>query len=209
MCNEDGDSKMDYRHLIKWNDIELAAKVNPEQHANALKWISFALGYLPPKAVYMPYLAIVQSRYDEMIRTQRIDMQCVEEDLIISQQIRNDDIKKGGWLKNQLSDEKYKHSYEENLPMYKHKARVLLCENLSYEPLVEHSFEAEIYMRHMFTMDDYHEGLKYTPMEMKAMAIAHYRRLYYIEGEAIADRSDLIGLLYNTWKKDNGYPIEY
>lgn len=203
------DQGMNYSELVKWKDIELAVKISPDQQQSALEWISFALGYLPPQTIYMPYLAIIQSRYDIMMKTEKVEDKHFEEDLIILEQIRNDDMKKSGWLKNQFSEVIHQYAYDEIMPMYKHRARELLCRNMGYEPLVEHSFEAEIYLRYLFTMEDYHSGIKFSRIEMKAMAIAQYRSEYYLDGEKAADKSDLIGLIYNTWKKDNGYPIDY
>ncbi len=195
-------------HAIKWKDIELASRVAPEYYSKALRWIGIWVGYLPAEGVYRPYLAIVQSRYADLIRTHKIDEQNVDEDIIIAKQIRNDDMKKGGWLINKFSDEKNRRAYDEILPMYKDRARKLLCTNMGYEPLIEHSFEAEIYLRHMFTMDDYHEGLKFSAMEIKAMTVAHYRSHYDLEGERSADESTLIGLIFNNWKQLNDIPLD-
>ena len=195
-------------YKIIWKDIELATKVAPNNHKKVLEWISFRLGYLPHESVYMPYLAFVQSMISELERTQIANEQTVDADIAIAKQIRNDDIKKGNWLESQFSEEKYRRAYDEILPVYKHKARELLCKNLGYQPLVGHSFEAEIYLRHMFTADEYHEGLKLCGMEVKAMTIAHYRGYYEIEGKKSADESVLIGLISNSWKEDNGIPLD-
>lgn len=183
----------DYR--IDWNDIDLAAKYGSEYQKSVLKWVRNHLGYVPHEGVLMPYMAMAQSIIKNAVESVVPLEITTKEFLKLARSIRRDDMFKGDWVKSILNPY-YQTMYDSELKEYKQKARDRLCTFIEYEIQVEHSFLAEIYLRNMFTFENYHEGMRYCNMDMKAATIALYHEAYHTEGPQAAYESILFGLMY-------------
>lgn len=186
---------------IDWSDIAVSAKCFPEREAYALAWIETALGYLPDPSVYMPYLGFMQTLIANSEGGIVSDEVFFNELLTQLQNIRNDDIKKGGWLEQRVYDEHLHEEYRTYLSIYKQPAQERLIRTLGYEPELEYSLTAELYLRQLFEFDDFYFDMPVCNMDIKAATITLYREAFLKEGEAYADELDLSGLNYKDVKQ--------
>lgn len=187
----DGQSKIAHQA-----DIEAANRINPEYKKDALRWMDKNIGYIPHEGIYMPYLAVFQTQIKNLFAGIMSLNDFTDSSLPILTHIRNDDMKKGGWLESSFKEEKFQYFYEDNLGIYKDKARKRLCSILGFEPPVEHSFEAEMLLRHFMASDEYYENMPATSTDFKAATIALYRNSYETDGEEMADTLNFMGLMY-------------
>lgn len=182
---------------IKWNDIQSSLKYAPEKKDLALLWIQRCLGYLPKSCIYMPHVAFIQILLQNMENGLLSKEQFADEIIIHAKQIRNDDMKKDGWVANRNYKHDLRKTYQCFLPAYKQQARSRLSTMLGFEPELKYSLAAELELRQLFEMDYFHPDLSYCSIDFKAATIVCYRKDYYSHGEAFADQSELIGIQHN------------
>lgn len=175
-----------------WSDIELHTKCHPEYEELALAWVRYALGYLPQEQAYMPYLAVLQTLVENDRTGKLPEGQFVDELLFYVKRIRNNDMKKGGWVYHTVQPESVLKTYETHLSLYKQQARERLCKFLGYEPLLEYSCDAEVFLRQIFENDAFYSDMPWCDADYKAGNIASYRQIFLKDGEAAADASEFI-----------------
>lgn len=179
------------RDTIHWEDIELQQKCLPENFQKSLGVIQTALGYLPAEHIYLPHLPFIQS-YLGLHTIEISTVQSIPGELrnhLLN--IRNDDIKKGGWLltpKNTTADFNY---YENHLSQFKEPANKRLAILLGFVPSIEYSLEAEIYLRKYFDNGFLLNSASLTNKDFKAATIALYKKVFVESGETVADKSCL------------------
>ncbi len=189
--------------VIDWSDIETQTKCAPDQEYHALAYIQNFLGYIPEPNIYMPHIAFVQVLVDSMEKNLITWDHFIDELVFHAKRIRNDDMLKGEWVRHKTYDESYRKHYENFLPLYKLPARDRLSKLLGYEPLIEYSLEAELFLRRLFQLDSFHSEMPYGDTDLKAATIVRYREAYLLQGKSVADDSDLIGMIYQERKSSN------
>lgn len=180
-----------YNTTVHWKDIDLHVRCHPEYHEVAIAWIRYVLGYLPQPEAYMPFLAFIQTLIENAKNSMASDDQFLEELFSCVRQIRNKDIKHGGWLLNFTYGQAHYERYNNELAFYKHAARERLCKFLGYEPLLEFSLDAEVFLRQIFAEDYFHLDMPYCNADYKAANIVRYREAFLTLGEEMADTCDL------------------
>ena len=182
------------RERLKWSDIEIHASCFPEHEERAHCLILDCLGYIPATGILIPHEVFIRSLVDRLRRSDISDEQFGEELELHCKQIRNDDMKKGGWVDKLIYTEHDYHCYETENIDFRSQARERLGRFLGYEPALEHCLDAELYLRETFTMDWFHSELEFTSPDYKAATIIKYRESLLLKGQEAADNSDLIGL---------------
>lgn len=179
---------------INWADVDLQARCNPERYGKAMHFIKVSLGYLPDLPICLPHLPFIQTLVDNVFK-EIIDADFFTEEMIFhSKRIRNDDMKKNGWVKKMAYSKEEYDFYHSFLPEHIKPARERLATLMSYEPAVEHSLEAEIDLRQHFRDDLLFGESSYSSVDHRAVAIVRYREYFLLEGEDAADNSEVLGL---------------
>lgn len=185
------------RPTTHWQDIERHVKCHPEYEELALAWINFILGYVPQQHAYMPYLSFLQTLF-ETSETGKISDENFSKELIFYvKKVRNEDMKRGGWVLKKTFSKTDLDFYNSHLALYKQGARNRLSKLLGYDPLLEHSLEAEIFLRQIFQEEFFHADMAYCNADYIAATIVKYREIFLRDGEAAADASEM-----TLWHKD-------
>ena len=187
--------KFGIRTTISWADIETSSKCSSAYENHALYWIKTCLGYVPNDHVYLPHLAFIQTIIEAYNQETISQDQFIDDLTFHAKRIRNDDIKKGGWLKKEKHTQSDFDHYNSYLSVYKNLARDRLSRFLGYEPEIKYSLEAEILLRHLFEMDEYSSGTPFTDTDFKAATITQYKEVFLLQGEERADACFLLGLM--------------
>lgn len=197
-----GDHDIAYgrRFVIDWKVLEMSATCLPELESQALELIRYFVGYLPVPIIYMPHENFVRALIATYKSGNLSKDTFLDEVEFYAKQIRNDDMKKGGWVKYKSYDESDMTRYHSYLSPYKQAARQRLSELMGYEPSLQHSLDAELYLRELLQTDDFHTAMPNGETDHKAVTIVRYREAFLLEGEEAADNSDLIGLLIEDAK---------
>lgn len=178
-------------YSIKWGDVQSSLKYSPGQNERAILWIYYFLGYLPSLCMYLPHITFIQTLLDNRDEGIISTEQCLADIEVHTRHIRNDDMKKGGWVAGRDYHHTYRKAYKLFLSAFKTEARNRLCSMLGYEPAMKFSLGAELHLRQLFETEEYEPGLPYGPYDFKAATIVRYREKYYRDDEKQADESEL------------------
>jgi hypothetical protein len=176
--------------VLSWKDLELTSRCHPEKEMMSLLWIEAYLGYVPSPHIYTPHLAFIQALVENVEKGVIEPDTFVDELLFHVKRIRNDDMKDGKWVGRKYDASDYEY-YDTFLGLYKQPARLRLCKLLRYEPDLEYSLGAEVYLRQIFELEGFYTELPYTAADYKAATITWYTELYHTHGEQAADESGL------------------
>ncbi|RRA98610.1 hypothetical protein [Larkinella rosea] len=180
-------------HAISWNDLLLDATTLTHLKKEAHRLIEHYLGYLPSDTAILPFepylRALIQS-YRQSQLTQYDYCHQLEEHIKL---IRNKDME--STYNTYVTDDKtiYKN-YEETFIPFGQVAKSRLMGFLGYEPKLEHSVVAEMWLRHMIANDTIDLPDAMTSIDQKAAAMIKYREILLESGRAIADSSPLFRL---------------
>lgn len=178
---------------LHWHDIALQAKCNPEYEEIALAYVRYVLGYLPSQHAYMPSLAFLQTLV-ESYQAGKISSETFGQEFFSHvKQIRNKDMKNGGWVQHKIYSEADHHRYDTYLSLYKQSTRERLSRLLGYEPSLAYSLDAEIFLRLIFQEDYFYTDMPFCNADYIAATVVKYREAFLQKGEAAADASDLFG----------------
>ena len=180
---------------MDWQEIITYSACLPHLEKQAQRLVDGFIGYLPLPMVYI--------RHEPFVRALIASFQSgnISEDVFLretefyTKMMRNDDMKKYGWARDDVFFDNNVEQYETNLSQYKQAARDRLSEFLDYEPSIEHSWDAEIYLRQVFTMDFYYKEMPYCLLDYRAVTIVKYREHLMLSSKEAADNSPLVGLL--------------
>ena len=180
---------------VSWKDLALNATVLPNLEDPTNDLIERRLGYLPHPAVtlpYAPYLRALLQNYHQGTLIADAFTEQAEEHLKL---IRNAD------MEHYSSPDPAPHfvqSYQKMFGNYGRKAKERLTRFLGYEPLLEHSLMAELWLFDLMARDTIRlpEGL--TAVDFKALTIIRYREILLSQGKAAADVSALLGTFSAT-----------
>lgn len=182
---------------------QLSLKISPQYKGLTLRLIKRSLGYLPSPEIYLPHLAFAQSLEDNHANGVIPDDVYAREAVALDERIRNDDMKKGGWVSKLEFDQSDYDFYNEYLEIYKNAARERLCRIMGYEPLLLYSLTAEMLLRHFIESDSYYSEMPMCEVDFKAVTITRYRELYITEGETVADQSGVMGPIFREFEEKN------
>lgn len=177
---------------MHWQHIDLHVKCHPQYEALALDWIRRLLGYLPEQHAYMPSMAMLQAAIQNFKSGAMTDNDFLKDLIFLGRKIRSQDMRSGGWVENKAYLESDFYRYRTHLSIYKQAARNRLCAFMQYEPLLEHSLGAEIFLRQLFENDNFYTEMAYGEIDYKAATIVKYREAFLTQGERAATNADLI-----------------
>ena len=181
---------------ISWKEIEASAKCYPEYETYTLLLIEGHLGYLPKPATYIPHEPFIRSVVANYKSGNIQEEQFLEELDFHCRRIRNDDMIKFAEITAEKYTEKDYNRYQSHLSVYKQSARDRLMSFLGMEPVLEHSIDAETFLRQLFQIDIYHDKLPFCEIDYRAATIYKYREALMLHGKETAEASSLVGLLY-------------
>ncbi|PSR56629.1 hypothetical protein AHMF7605_25610 [Adhaeribacter arboris] len=178
------------RYTIKWQDMADAATTLPEYTVKGRDLIERLLGYLPHDCIvlgYEPYLrGLIQSHERGMLSDEAFTKQAEEHVKLI----RNFQMTENACL----TYEPYVYEqYKTYLSHYEADVKARIFSFLKYEPKLEHSVLAEIWMRKVMAKDTFQLPSYITPVDFKVITVIKYREALLEYGKDIADASPLYG----------------
>ncbi|MDF7816759.1 hypothetical protein P1X15_04095 [Runella sp. MFBS21] len=175
---------------VAWKDLALNATLLPHLEDATHQLIEQRLGYVPHPSVslpYAPYLRALLQSYHQGTLSQNAFKHEAEEHIKL---IRNAD------MVHYSSAEPAPHfqqSYQKMFGIYGSQAKDRLTRFLGYEPLLEHSLMAELWLFDLMTRDTIRLPEARTAVDFKALTIIRYREILLGQGKAAADASPLLG----------------
>lgn len=181
-------------YAVGWNDILVDATTLTHLKEEARDLIWQYLGYLPLDTTILPFepylRALIHSHRQNQL-SQNDYLHQLEEHIKL---IRNKDMEStyNTYIpKDRLAYQNYKKTFMPFGPMVKN--RLMTC--LGYEPKLEHSAVAEMWMRHMISGNTIHLPDTITDLDQKTVAMTKYREVLLKIGRPAADASPLIRLM--------------
>ena len=178
-------------HAVHWDDLIVDATTLPELKETGRELIEINLGYLPADHVivpYEPYLrALIQSYWQNAIAQDNF-LDQLEDHIKL---IRNADMKYNNCL---TYDDAICRNYDRTFIPYGYAVKDRLTRFLGYEPKLEHSLIAEMWMRDIMAKDTLQLSEQMTAIDVKAMTLIKYREVLLEQGQTVADRSPLFKL---------------
>lgn len=178
-------------HAVGWNDLLVDATTLTHLKGEAHELIEQYLGYLPADSTILPfepYLRALIQNYRQNQLTEDDYYYQLEEHIKL---IRNQDME--ATYNTYVTDDKTIYqNYEATFIPFGAivKSRLMTC--LGYEPNLEHSVVAEMWMRHMIASDTICLPDTMTAIDHKAAVMIKYRMILLEKGRAAADTSPLL-----------------
>jgi hypothetical protein len=173
---------------VRWQDVLACSTVLPEYEAVVLHLIENRLGWLPvgsSRLRYEPYLRGLLKSYRSGGMTPEEFAAQTDEQLKL---IRNDEMQF-----NTMPD--YDHriyqSYDTYLSQQREAVRQRVTRLLGYEPALQHSVVAEIWLREITAEDSFHLPEEPTAVDWKALSLIRYREILLTHGRTAADASPI------------------
>ena len=180
------------RYSASWEEIGGCGKVFPQHADEAEKLIEKYLGYVPFPTIYLPHEVFIRSLIAHYKNGQIAEEDFQNQLLEHIRNIRNDDMQKDGWVDNESytqQDIEYYYSFQ---CYYQPMAKERLQKLLGYEPSLQHSLYAEVYLRHLIAMDTYSTKWPLTGFDRKAITIVKFREIFTAKGLDAANLSPLV-----------------
>ncbi len=178
-------------YAIRWQDIADAATTLPKLKIEAQNLIERRLGYLPDDGVvlaYEPYIrALIQNHCQGTLTDEAFSEQAEEHIKLIRQADLNHNT-------NLTYDARIYQNYETYLSHYGQAVKNRLTRFLGYEPKLEHSLIAELWLREVMSRDLFQLPSQITAADYKAITLIKYREVLLEQGQPAADSSPLFGL---------------
>jgi len=182
-------------NTLSWESIEVYGTILPELADEAEEIITQYLGYGVKHAIsipHEPFIRVLILNYKQGAISKEVFIENIQSHI---KNIRNQDIKSGGWLRGLDLSSEHLELYESKQVHFKDKARKRLSAFLTYEPELKHSLLAEMVMRQAMSYDDFDPSWSITPYDYKALTIIRYLEIFDKYGEAAADDSPLLALV--------------
>lgn len=184
---------------FEWTDLESSINCSSQYHNLALTYIKKFLGYFPNENIYLPHMAFIQTLLEKS-ETKQMDVEMFWQEMTEQMKLlRNDDMRKSGWLSHVWPKEDYRNSAQAHLAQHKQAARQRLTDLLGFEPKLKYSFEAELLLRTLFEEEHFTPDLPFGDKDFNAATAVLYRMHYFESGEAVADQSHLIALSHDPF----------
>ena len=163
------------------------------QHADeAEKLIEQHLGYVPFPTIYLPHEVFIRSLIDHFKNGQIGAEEYQQQLLEHIRNIRNDDMQKDGWVDAESYTQQDIEHYQSFQRYYQPMAKERLQKFLGYEPSLQHSLYAEVYLRYLIAMDTYSSEWPLTGFDRKAITIVKFREIFTEKGLEAANLSPLV-----------------
>jgi hypothetical protein len=180
------------RETISWKSLQNAATILTHLETEAQNLIEQRLGYLPAQRIILPHepfiRALINSYQQGQLSSEDFSMQ-MEEHIKL---IRNADMEQH--LCTDYDPAAYKNYTSTFIP-YGQQAKDRITGFLGYEPKLEHSLAAEMWLRKMFAMDNFKLPEHITAIDFKVLTLIRYREILLEEGQKMADASPLLGII--------------
>lgn len=177
------------KETVSWEDFSLSSTVYPELEQQCKDLIKERLGYLPHKKItirFEPYLRALLKQYQ--FGDFEIDTLYNLADAQI-RLIRNLDMKPNSCLEY---DPLIYQNYLETYVPFGQKVRDRLAVFLRYEPQLQHSLVAEMWLREIMAMDTLVLPSHITAIDFKAITLIKYREFLLSQGQAAAGQSPIV-----------------
>lgn len=177
---------------IYWQDMVEALTILPDLETAAHQLIVDYLGYLPPERTRYEFEPFIRT----LIHTQRQGQ--VSESEFDAQlrprmtELRNADIHENGWIVEYRPRDFDR--YETYLPQCKQAARERVVAFIGYEPELDRSVGAELWLRERMMRDDAHFADDRTQDDSRAITVVAYREAWITQGADAANASPLMGV---------------
>ena len=176
-------------HAVNWNDLLVDATALIHLKGDARGLIEHYLGYLPADSTILrfePYLrALIQIHHQNLLTEQHYRHQ-LEEHIKL---IRKADLR---YNTCQTYAEAVFRDYHETFVPYGQPVFNSLTKFLGYEPQLEHSLIAEIWLRDVIARDTIQLPDEITPIDWKVLTLIKYREVLLERGQAAADASPFL-----------------
>jgi hypothetical protein len=186
------------KYALSWEDVALGAIALPQLEEAANDLIGRRLGYIPDKSVslkFEPFLrGLIQSHQLKNMTDEEFEFQ-VDEHIKL---IRNEDVSLNTC--ENYPDSLYE-CYNKNFPIKGQAVKDRLKKFMGYEPKLEYSIVAEMWMREIMLDDSFLLSENVTPLDIKAITLIRYREVLIELGKERADSSRLWGLESATPEK--------
>lgn len=181
------------RHrAIHWDDVVQASTLFEDTESIGLSVIERLLGYLPPQSVTLPYetflRALVHSYRHNQLSGDDFTQQVTDHVKLI----RNADMQANNCPTYTPNNYAY---YHETLLPYGIQVRERLTWLLGYEPQIEHSLIAELWLRTQLAKDTNIFSDQITAIDLRAISLIKYREVLSNKGKSAAENSMLWGHL--------------
>ncbi|GAB3515805.1 hypothetical protein [Emticicia fontis] len=182
-----------YKHstsdLIYWEDLELSWKVYPELEVEIKLLIKKRLGYLPHPTVTIPFEPFLRSLYHSFRLGQLNEADFyVQADEHIKL-IRNKDMEPNLCL---IYDDIIYENYKKTYIPFIQAARERITRFLGYEPKLENSLIAEMWLSKIIAKDILVLQSYITEIDYKAITLIKYREILLTQGQEVANSSSIL-----------------
>ncbi|MFN8343993.1 MAG: hypothetical protein U0X91_03260 [Spirosomataceae bacterium] len=169
---------------VSWKDIALSTTVLPNLEGAAQELIEQHLGYLPHPAVLLPYEPYLRALLAQKNQGQLSAEAFVGETQMHCQLIRNVDM---AHYADPEPAHQFQSMYADFFHLYGIRAKARLSRFLGYEPAIEHSLMAELWLWEIMARDTVRLPDNPTAVDYKALTIIRYREVLLSQGRAAAD----------------------
>lgn len=167
------------RDARSWDDVVAAATVLPELAEEAHKQLFLRLGFLPDEALLVRFGPYVRGLL-EAKQTQNMGEAAFEQAVDdVARDVRDAFMVADGWLDFGTYDPIMLMAYEEYLPQFQEQARRRVIRSCGYAPKVEHSLEPELYLRNLFSNDNFYKDAPMGPIDYMLASVVRYRQAYF------------------------------
>ena len=176
-----------------WDDVVAAATILPELAEEAHKLLFLRLGFLPEEALLVRFGPFIRGLL-ETKQTQNMGEAAFEQAVDdVARDVRDAYMVADGWLDYGTYDPIMLMAYEEYLPQFREQARRRVTRICGYAPKVEHSLEPELYLRNLFSNDNFYRDAPIGPIDYMLATVVRYRQAYFPGGLAAARALPFLG----------------
>ncbi|MBD2704672.1 hypothetical protein IC229_28810 [Spirosoma sp. BT702] len=176
---------------VRWDDLVTDAVILPDLKQKAQDLIDQYLGYLPGDSVIMPFEPYLRALLNMYWQHQLHEDDFIEQLEAHLKLIRNADMRHNTCL---TYDEAIYQNYDKTFAPYGYAVKSRLTRFLGYEPKLEHSLIAEMWMRNVMAHDEIQLPETMTPVDWKAITLIKYREVLLERGQTAADASPFLWL---------------
>lgn len=176
---------------VSWEDIVIREKVHPELEARTLSLIEKRLGYIPRQSITILYEPDLRLYYHQYLFGEiDLDGLYYRTDELLKV-MRKWDLK----ADKRLFDEPdiYKQHHQKYMP-YVQMAHRRINHMLGYEPPLEYSLAAIIWLSHMIAKDNHLSDDYTSAIDYRVLTSIRYREILITEGEEAANNSSLLAM---------------
>jgi len=180
---------------VQWDDLLRETVTLPNLKDDARLLIEAYLGYLPADSVIMPYEPFLRALSQSHAQGHLSDDQFMQEAEAHIKLIRKADLQHNTCLDY---DAAIYENYRKHFVPYGQIVKDRLTQFLGYEPELQHSLIAELWLREVMADDRFMLPNTVTPADWKAVTLIKYREILLEGGLEAADASSLLCIVADT-----------